>query len=102
MDCISMRPSSWNGVGAMAKVPAAVWVSFMMTPVDDPQGYSRYSSLRGALATKQSSLSSRSLDCFVSLAMTAFYLKPPRRLLHRVFRKENLPGVIDDILGLPS
>src|ERR1700759_572627 len=25
-----MRPSSWNGVGAMAKVPAALWVSFVM------------------------------------------------------------------------
>jgi hypothetical protein len=25
----SMRPSSWNGVGAIAKVPAALWVSFM-------------------------------------------------------------------------
>jgi hypothetical protein len=26
----SMRPSSWNGVGAMAKVPAALWVSFVI------------------------------------------------------------------------
>jgi hypothetical protein len=25
-----MRPSSWNGVGAMAKVPAALAVSFVM------------------------------------------------------------------------
>src|SRR5258707_8921176 len=30
MDLSSMRPSSWNGVGAMAKVPAALWVSFMV------------------------------------------------------------------------
>jgi len=30
MDFSSMRPSSWNGVGAMAKVPAALWVSFVI------------------------------------------------------------------------
>src|SRR6266481_1814854 len=30
MDFSSMRPSSWNGVGAMAKVPAALAVSFVM------------------------------------------------------------------------
>src|SRR6266705_4433286 len=30
MDLSSMRPSSWNGVGAMAKVPAALWVSFVI------------------------------------------------------------------------
>src|SRR5229473_5594812 len=30
MDLSSMRPSSWNGVGAMAKVPAALWVSLVI------------------------------------------------------------------------
>src|SRR6202051_2343124 len=30
MDLSSMRPSSWNGVGAIAKVPAALWVSFVI------------------------------------------------------------------------
>jgi hypothetical protein len=30
MDFSSMRPSSWNGVGAIANVPAASWVSFIV------------------------------------------------------------------------
>src|SRR3954469_17526642 len=79
---MSIRPSSWNGVGAMAKVPAAVWVSFMGRPL-----------------------------CFVipgrasfrrEPGMTAFVLKSPRRFLHRVLREDNLPGVFDDILRSPS
>src|ERR1700754_5178171 len=102
MDFSSIRPSSWNGVGAMAKVPVAVWVSFMVSPVDDPQGYTGFSSLRGALATKQSSRRPGLWIASLSLAMTALCSKPPRRFFHRVLRKENLPGMIDDILRLPS
>jgi hypothetical protein len=30
MDFSSMRPSSWNGVGAIAKVPVAMWVNFVI------------------------------------------------------------------------
>ena len=30
IDFSSMRPSSWNGVGAIAKVPAALEVSFVI------------------------------------------------------------------------
>src|SRR4051812_25312838 len=93
---MSMRPSSWNGVGAMAKVPAAVWVSFMFRPL------LRFSVTARSVATKQSSLSLWPLDCFAALAMTEYYSKPPRRVFHGIFREENLPGVIDDILRLPS
>src|ERR1700742_4641683 len=58
-----MRPSSWNGVGAMAKVPAAFAVSFVMR---------------------------------------ASLFESPRRLLDLLVREEDVPGVGDDILGLPS
>src|SRR5437879_11053192 len=36
MDFSSIRPSSWNGVGAIAKVPAAWAVSFIVIPFSLP------------------------------------------------------------------
>jgi hypothetical protein len=33
MEAVSMRPSSWNGVGAMANVPDVLGESFMSSPV---------------------------------------------------------------------
>src|SRR5882757_5923948 len=71
-----MRPSSWNGVGAIAKVPAASAVSFVMCPLTS-------SSSREGFRDDSS-------------------FKPPRRLLDLLFREEDLIGVGDDILGLPS
>src|SRR3954451_15787526 len=119
MDCISMRPSSWNGVGAMAKVPAAVWVSFMVCYLAklkcfvipgcallaaDPESRSEHCSGFGVRSL------SDNIDAVNFVAERAprnddnieTALEPPRRFLDLIFREENLPGMIDDILSLPS
>src|SRR5437762_3355821 len=102
-----MRPSSWNGVGAMAKVPAAWAVSFVIlasisdrhspmcncTSEDAPLG-----------AGSESITTIGSMDSGLSLRepRNDILFKSPRRLLDLLFREEDLVGVGDDILGLPS
>src|SRR3954454_8578725 len=82
-----MRPSSWKGVGAMAKVPAAVWVSFMGRPL---------------CFVIPGRASFRREPKRAHPGMTGFVSKSPRRFLDLILREENLPGVIDDILRPPS
>src|SRR5690242_19243874 len=72
-----MRPSSWNGVGAIAKVPAALAVSLVM-----------YASL-----FRHSGLALR--------APGRRLFESPRRLLDLLVGEEDFLGVGDDILGLP-
>src|ERR1700681_4003545 len=101
MDLSSMRPSSWNGVGAMAKVPAALAVSFVMcTSI-----FFRHSGARGARTSDVQLHIGESRDSGSGPAdhpgMT-FTLKPPRAHLDLFLGEENLLGVFDDILRLPT
>src|SRR6266702_1539445 len=96
-----MRPSSWNGVGAIAKVPAAWAVSFVMWYLsyfpsfrDTPLGVGPESILTFVVMDSGLVASRRP-------GMTRL-LKSPRRLLDLLFREEDLVGVGHDILGLPS
>src|SRR6476661_406183 len=77
-----MRPSSWNGVGAIAKVPAALWVSFVI-----------YASV---LVTP-----SFRVRAGARPGMTVSS-KPSRAHLDLFFGEENVLGMINDILRLPS
>src|SRR6476469_5174544 len=79
MDLSSMRPSSWNGVGAIAKVPAAWAVSFVMCA-------SMLSSFRDGPKDHPGTK----------------LLKSPRRFLDLILGEEDFVGVGHDILGLPS
>src|SRR5215207_9622320 len=94
-----MRPSSWNGVGAIAKVPAAWAVSFViecLCPFVMP-GWSEGPDLRCAIAQ-------RGISRFRVRATRAperLLLKSPRRLLDILFGEEDVLGVGHDILGLP-
>src|SRR5450759_5224179 len=119
MDLSSMRPSSWNGVGAIAKVPAALWVSFVIC------ASIQLRSLRSPHLTQ--SLTSgevRSLSRWERAGVRGYGLslgripspgasrrplplgevnsKPPRAHLDLFLGKENLLGVFDNILRLPS
>src|ERR1700694_972798 len=101
MDFSSMRPSSWNGVGAMAKVPAALWVSFVICASIQfrHSGAMRSIELRCAIAHRRISRF-RVWSCGPSRNDGG--LKPPRAHLDLFLGKENLPCVFDDILGLPA
>src|SRR6185503_12199791 len=71
MDFSSIRPSSWNGVGAIAKVPAAARVNFVIfLPLD-------LAAQRGAS-------------------------KPPRAHFDLFFREEDLAGMFNDVLRIPT
>src|SRR3954468_4174424 len=76
-----MRPSSWNGVGAMAKVPSALLVSFVI----DPSALSRRFAKPGGPGLSY-------LDA----------LEPPRTHLDLFVGKENLAGVFEDVLWAPA
>src|SRR4051794_20886276 len=87
----------------MAKVPAAVWVSFMVSPVIFRHSGMRLLRRRPGIHNPRSWLwipGSRLKE--VRPGMTAFVSKPPCRLLNSIFRKENLGRVLDDILRSPS
>src|SRR6266404_5012245 len=102
MDLSSMRPSSWNGVGAIAKVPAAWAVSFVICasilyPLSSFRGAKRTRNLeipRCAIAHLRSGPSDRP-------GMTV-NSKPPCAHLDLFLGEEDLLGVVDDVLGLPA
>src|SRR3954453_8764561 len=73
-----MRPSSWNGVGAMAKVPSALLVSFVI----DPSALSRRFAKPGGPGLS--------------------YLEPPCAHLDLFVGKENLAGVFEDVPWAPA
>src|SRR3954464_6889125 len=75
-----MRPSSWNGVGAMAKVPSALLVSFVIDP---------------------SALSRRSVPPAWP-RLISMPLEPPRAHLDLFVSKENLAGVFEDVPWAPA
>src|SRR6476659_7651370 len=72
-----MRPSSWNGVGAIANVPAALAVSFMVC------------------------ISLSSFRVHASRAPERQSSKPPRAHLDLLFGEEDVLGMVHDILRLP-
>src|ERR1700681_2289540 len=100
-----MRPSSWNGVGAIAKVPAAWAVSFMT-------GSSLVSSAlycvipgcatwrRPGIHTHDRGYGFRARD-FVAPRNDGGS-EPPRAHLDLFLGEEDLLGVVDDVLGLPA
>src|SRR5579864_374007 len=99
-----MRPSSWNGVGAIANVPLASAVSFVMVPLlsplsfrGGPNGRTRNLKVPGSMLRRKIAMQS----C-ASIAPERQLLEPPRRLLHLLLGEEDVLGVGDDILGLPS
>src|ERR1700721_59930 len=89
-----MRPSSWNGVGAIAKVPAAWWVSFVIWCLCSLWSF------RGTRSVNPESRDS-GFDAAHRPGMT-FPLKPPCAHLDLFLGEENLLGVFDDILRLPA
>src|SRR6202035_1353162 len=88
-----MRPSSWNGVGAIAKVPAALWVSFVM-------GASVFFRHSGAMRSIEPGISR--FRVHASRAPERQSFKSPRRFLDLFLGEEDFLGVGNDILGLPS
>src|ERR1700682_5440926 len=104
MDLSSMRPSSWNGVGAMAKVPAALWVSFVicasfnLTCLVIP-GCATWR--RPGIHTHDRGYGFRVLSLHSRPGMTA-NSKPSRAHLDLFLGEENLLGVFDNVLSLPS
>src|SRR5450631_4366541 len=90
-----MRPSSWNGVGAMAKVPAALAVSLVMC------ASTFFTSFRGARSANPESRDSGSVPYGAS-RNDGLVSKPPRAHLDLFLGEENLLGVFDDILRLPT
>src|SRR5260370_31540728 len=113
MDFSSMRPSSWNGVGAIAKVPAALAVSFVICAssffghsgaceacISDVQlhiGESRDSGFDAEPVIGPRFARTR----WHRPGMT-FTSKPSRAHLDLLVGEEYLPGVLADILCLPS
>src|SRR5437867_9919399 len=91
MDFSSMRPSSWNGVGAIAKVPAAWAVSFVICV---------YPIVRHSGARSEPGISRFRVRCY-RIAPERHLLESPRRLLDIFLGKEDFLGVGHDILGLP-
>src|ERR1700694_1593083 len=102
MDLSSMRPSSWNGVGAMAKVPAALGVSFVICASILLLRHSgaRASANRGAQLRTWESRDS-GLDASHRPGMTCIS-KPSRAHLDLFLGEKNLACVLDDILRLPA
>src|ERR1700732_4853423 len=104
MDFSSMRPSSWNGVGAIAKVPAALWVSFVIGAFsyfsssfrDGPPG----PDLRCAIAHRGiSRFRVRSSRCAPERRRVS---KSPRAHLDFFLGEENLLGMFNHVPRLPS
>src|SRR5665213_3025506 len=83
-----MRPSSWNGVGAMAKVPAAWAVSFMVFL------WFRHSGM--VLTTGPGMTALYPHDGITEASET------PRAHLDLLLGEENLLGVLDHILRVPA
>src|SRR5262245_56175310 len=92
MDFSSMRPSSWNGVGAIAKVPAAWAVSFVIC------ASILFSSFQGAKRTRNLEVPGSMLSHRPGTTL----LESPRRFLDLLFGEKDLLGVGHDILSLPS
>src|SRR5450759_1468375 len=97
-----MRPSSWNGVGAIAKVPAALWVRFVMCA---SILLLRHSGAREARTSDVQLHIGESRDSGSGPSdhpgMT-FTSKPPRAHLDLFLVKINLLDFLYDILLLPS
>src|SRR5258708_19826426 len=114
-----MRPSSWNGVGAMAKVPAALWVSFVIGASVQLRSF-RSPHLTRSLTSGEVRPLSRwervgvrgydlSLDRNSSPGASRRPLpsgegnsKSPRAHFVLFLGEENLLAVFDNILNLPS
>src|ERR1700737_3632050 len=94
MDFSAMRPSSWNGVGAMAKVPAAWAVSFVICA-------SILFCHSGAMRSIEPGISRFRVWSF-GPSRNDVNLKPSRAHLDLLFREEDILGVRHDILGLPA
>src|SRR5512135_2181987 len=94
MDFSSMRPSSWNGVGAIAKVPSASLVSFVI--------FASVSSLRRSGMVRRTRPGTRDsgFDALHRPGMTCS--KPPGAHLDFLLREENLGCVRDDVFRLPT
>src|SRR3982074_757429 len=95
-----MRPSSWNGVGAMANVPAAWAVSLVILASCCFVIPGCATWRRPGIHTHDRGYGFRAL-AFARPGTTASF-KSPRRLLDFLFREEDFIGVGDDIFGLPS
>src|SRR3982074_732231 len=101
MDLSSMRPSSWNGVGAIAKVPAALWVSFVicasiqLRSLRSPRLTQNLTSVGvRPHAARTLCPDGRSADPGVPpLPLGEVNSKPPRARLDLFLGKENLLGV---------
>src|ERR1700722_9095037 len=91
MDFSSMRPSSWNGVGAMAKVPAALWVSFVIG-----------ASVLIRSFRSRPNPNSRVWGSAPPLPEGEVKLKPSRAHLDFFLGEENLLRMFNHILRLPS
>src|ERR1700688_2649734 len=102
IDFSSMRPSSWNGVGAIAKVPAALGVSLVICASSCLLRHS------GAMRSIEPGISRFRVRCCASPRNDVLCLaradcsKPSRAHLDLFLGEENLPGVFDDILRFPS
>src|SRR3954453_15144048 len=106
-----MRPSSWNGVGAIAKVPAAWAVSFILVstlsfviPGCDYLGAGADSIPPIAVVDSPMCNSTSKLVAPRRPGMTTNVnpSKPPRAPFDLLLGEENLLGVFDDILRLPA
>src|SRR4051794_22502397 len=99
-----MRPSSWNGVGAIAKVPAALAVSFDMVPRCFDALYCVIpgwsARTRPQMQLHIGEFRDSGFDASHRPGMT-FISKPPRAHLDLFLGEENLLGMGDDILGRP-
>src|SRR5579871_1568737 len=95
-----MRPSSWNGVGAIAKVPAALAVSFVISCLHPSSVIPGWPEGQGPEPiTPACGCGFRARDFVAPRNDISF--KPPRRLLDLLLGEEDLLGVGDDVLRLP-
>src|SRR6185295_1160611 len=92
MDFSSMRPSSWNGVGAIAKVPAA-WAVSLVIECLYPFRHS------GAMRGIEPGI--WKFRVRAARAPERHLLESPRRLLDLLLGEEDFLGVGHDILSLP-
>src|SRR4051794_6485503 len=86
-----MRPSLWNGVGAIANVPAASAVSLVM--------WCLLSGHSGAMQSIEPGISRFRVRA--ARAPERLLLESPRRFLDIFLGEEDFLGVGHDILGLP-
>src|SRR5277367_4078003 len=92
----AIRPSSWNGVGAIAKVPLASWVSFIIICLY------RFTRRSGTVRrTGPGTSRFRARDFVAPRNDDINTSSPPRRFLDLLLREENLTRMGHDILRPP-